>query len=391
MNDFVYHIPTKVYFGKEQLCHLGDELKKLGTRGLLVYGGGSIKRAGLYDKVISVTQKAGIELCELSGVQPNPRVNSVRDGAEICKREKLDFVLAVGSGSVIDCAKYIAAAACVDFDAWKFQDPKGRLPVTKALPIVAVSTAAATGSEMDCGGVIMNPETNEKIGGGSPDHLFPTVSFMDPTNTFTVSAYQTACGAFDMLSHVMEVYFNTAPELFMIEKFMEGLMKSVIKYAPIALNEPENYEARANLMWTAAWSMNGFIYGTRRQAWTCHPVEHELSAFYDIPHGHGLAILFPRWLEYCLNESNSFVYYKFGVNVFDIDPELDQMTVAKKSIGELKKFAFSILGLKPSLSDIGIDDKNFAIMAEKACPGGVIPGFVPMSATDIENIYKMCL
>ena len=209
MNNFIYHIPTKVYFGENQLIHLGEELSNYGKKVLLTYGGGSIKRSGLYDSIIKEIEKAGLEHFELSGIEPNPKVDSVRKGAEICKKEGIDVLLAVGGGSTIDATKWIAAAACVVHDPWDFFS-KGA-PVKKALPILDVLTLAATGSEMDSGGVISNPETQDKIGNGS-EKLQPKVSFLDPTNTYTVSAYQTACGAADMMSHIMEVYFNMDQE-----------------------------------------------------------------------------------------------------------------------------------------------------------------------------------
>lgn len=261
MNSFIYDIPTKVYFGEHQLSHLGEELAKYGKRVLLTYGGGSIKKSGLYDAVAAEVKAAGLTLFELSGIEPNPRIDSVRAGAALCKKERIDVLLAVGGGSTIDATKYIAAGACVDFDPWDFFSKWA--PIERALPIVTVLTLSATGSEMDTGGVISNPETQDKIGRLAPP-LLPKVSFLDPTNTYTVSPYQTACGAADIMSHILEVYFNLEPDLYMLDCFMEGLMKTVIKYTPIALREPENYEARANLMWTSSWAINGFVNGGKQ-------------------------------------------------------------------------------------------------------------------------------
>lgn len=388
MNNFVYDISTKVYFGKDQLGNLGKELSKYGKRVLLTYGGGSIKKSGLYDKIVEEIKKAGLELFELSGIAPNPRVQSVNDGANICKKENIDVLLAVGGGSVIDCTKYIGAATYYDGDPWDILLQK--TSVEKCLPIITVLTLSATGSEMNCGGVISNPDTKDKIGLSFPV-MQPKVSFLDPTITYTVSKYQTACGAADMLNHIMEVYFNMDQDLYMLDTVMEGLMKTIIKYAPIALEKPDDYEARANLMWTSSWAINGFIDGGKHQAWSCHPIEHEISAIYDITHGLGLAILTPRWLEYTLDESTVSRFYQFGVNVFNIDKNLEPMDVAKKSIEKVSDFLFNTLGLKSRLSDIGIDDSNFEIMAKKACMGGIIPGFKPLNQQDIVNIFKMCL
>ena len=388
MNNFVYDIPTRVYFGENQLGNLGTELSRYGKRVLLCYGGGSIKKTGLYDKVVAEIKNAGLDLFELSGIDPNPRVSSVNAGADICKKENIDVLLAVGGGSVIDCTKYIGAATYYDGDAWDILLQKA--PVEKCLPVISVLTIAATGSEMDAGGVISNPETKDKIGLIFPP-MQPKVSFLDPTITYSVNSYQTACGTADILSHIIEVYFNMNQDLQMLDGVMEALMKTVIKYAPIAMKEPDNYEARANLMWTSSWAINGFINGGKRQAWSCHPMEHELSAIYDITHGLGLAILTPRWMEYTLNEKTVSKFYQFGVNVFGIDATLPQMEVAKKSIEILSEFLFKTLGLKSTLTEISIDDANFAVMAKKAVSGGTMYAFQPLAAEDIEKIFRMCL
>lgn len=389
MNSFVYDLPVKVYFGKDQLGHLGEELAKCGKRVLLAYGGGSIKQTGLYDKVMAEIRKAGLEVFELPGIEPNPRIGSVRRGADICKENRVDVVLAVGGGSTIDAAKFIAAGAKVDHDPWDFLSEKWA-PITEALPVITVLTLAATGSEMDAGGVISNPETKDKIG-RSADPLLPNVSFLDPTLTFTVSPYQTACGAADILSHLFETYFNMDSDLYMLDCFMEGLMKTVIRYAPVAMKTPDNYEVRANLMWAASWAINGFVNGGKAQAWSCHPMEHELSAIYDITHGLGLAILTPRWLEYCLDETTLPRYVQFGVNVFGLDPQQEPMETARQAIEKLSVFLFGTLGLKSTLTEVGISGQDFPVMARKACAGGTLPGFKPLNQQDIENIFRMCL
>lgn len=388
MNSFVYDIPTKVYFGENQLGHLGEELSKYGKKVLMTYGGGSIKKSGLYDKVVAEIKKAGLELFELSGIEPNPRVSSVNAGAKICKEEGIDVLLAVGGGSVIDCTKYIGAAAFYDGDAWDILEQK--TDVTKCLPVLDILTLTATGSEMDCGGVISNPETKDKIGLMFPV-MQPKVSFLDPTLTYTVSQYQTACGSSDMLSHIIEVYFNMNKDLYMLDTVMEGLMKTIIKYTPIAMKEPDNYEARANLMWASSWAINGFVNGGKQQAWSCHPIEHEVSAIYDITHGLGLAILTPRWMEYCLDETTVSKYYQFGCNVFGLDSKMEPMEVAKKSIELLSDFLYNTLGLKSTFTELGIDDKNFEIMAEKSVEiGGLKYAFKPLTKEDVVKIFEMC-
>lgn len=389
MNGFVYDIPTKVYFGENQLGNLGSELRRFGKRVLLTYGGGSIKRSGLYDRVMEELHKADMEVFELSGIEPNPRIESVREGVAICKEQAIDVLLAVGGGSTIDATKFMAAGACVEHDAWEFFGA-GAKPIERALPIVTILTLAATGSEMDTAGVVSNFATGDKLGRLARP-LLPQVSFLDPTLTYTVSRFQTAAGAADIMSHIMETYFSTDPDLYMLDCFMEGLLKTVVKYAPIAVREPENYEARANLMWTSSWAINGFIIGGKRRAWSCHPMEHELSAVYDITHGLGLAILTPRWMEYCLDDSTVDKYVQYGVNVFDIDASLDKMAIARESIRHTEEFLFEQLGLQRTFTDVGIKREDFALMAQKACRYGAIKGFKTLTPKDVEAIFEMCL
>ena len=388
MIDFVFNNPTKVYFGKDQMGRLGKEVAKFGKKVLLTYGGGSIKKTGVYDTVMAQLSEAGLEVFELGGIEPNPRISSVRKGAQICKDENIDVILAVGGGSTIDASKWIAAGACVDFDPWEFfiSDKKAE----KALPLVTVLTMAATGSEMDATGVISNPETNEKYG-RSALCLFPKVSFLNPEHTYTVSRFQTACGAADIFSHVQETYFNPGESMYMLDSVMEGLMKTVIKYAPMALENPEDYEARANLMWASSWAINGFTRTCQVGGWSCHPMEHELSAFYDITHGLGLAILTPSWLRFCLDEGTLDRYVKYGVNVWGVDPELPPMEIAEKGIAKTAEFLFETLGLDSSLTAIGIDDTHFAEMANKACKGKFINGYKQFTPADVEKIYRMSL
>ncbi len=389
MHDFVFQNTTKIYFGENQLEHLGEELRQYGTRVLLTYGGGSIKKTGLYDRVMEELRKARMAVFELSGIEPNPRHTTVNRGADICKKENIDVVLAVGGGSTIDCAKAIAAATFYDGDSWDLVTRKA--PVAKALPILTVLTLAATGSEMDSGGVISNVETHEKYGLIHP-LLLPKVSFLDPSNTYTVNAFQTACGSADILSHIFDVsYFTAAEKLEMVDRVMETVIKTVIDFTPLAIREPRNYKARANLMWAASWALNGFLQTGTSQAASCHAMEHELSAFYDITHGLGLAILTPRWMEYILDAATAPQFKKFGVNVFGIDASLPEKEGAKRAIAALSDFLFTTLGLTKTLTEIGIDDTNFKVMAEKACRGGVLSGFKPLTPQDVENIFRMCL
>ena len=266
------------------------------------------------------------------------------------------------------------------------------LPISeRALPLVTVLTLAATGSEMDNGGVITNLETKDKIGRGYPC-MQPKVSFLDPTETYSVGRYQTACGCADILSHLLEIYF--VPEggsMYMLDRFMEGMIKTVIKYAPIAIEQPDSYEARANLMWTSSWAINGMAGALQNCGWTCHPIEHELSAIYDITHGLGLAILTPRWMKYVLDDTTVGRFREYGVNVFGIDPAVPAMDIARRSIELTEDFLFNKLGLQSTLTEIGIDSSNFDIMAGKSCHGEVLKGYKALTPEDVRKILEMCL
>ena len=391
MQDFIFQNKTKVYFGKDQIKHLGEEVSRFGKRVLLVYGGGSIKKTGLYDKVMDELNNVGMTVFELAGVEPNPHHTTVNKGAAICKKESVDVLLAVGGGSTIDATKGIAAAAKYDGDdVWDLVT--GKAAVTESLPIVTVLTLAATGSEMDGGCVISNVETNEKYGYFGPDNN-PDVSFLDPTVTYSVSAYQTASGSADIMNHVFDVaYFSKQDEMDMLLRMQEEVLRTVVKYAPIAIEKPDDYEARANLIWASSWALNGFLYDGLQQDKVCHSMEHELSAFYNITHGHGLAILTPRWLGYILDEETAPRIKRFGVNVMGVDAGLSDMDGAKAAIKAMSEFYFDTLGLKSRLSDLGIDDKNFALMAKKACGGeGKLEGFTTLTPDDVEEIFKLCL
>ncbi|MFV0519852.1 MAG: iron-containing alcohol dehydrogenase [Lachnospirales bacterium] len=389
MYDFTFQNETKIYFGENQLKNLGTEIKKYGKKVLLTFGGGSIKKIGLYDKVIKELEDNGMEIFELSGIEPNPRHTTVNKGAEICKKENIDVILAVGGGSTIDCSKVISAATFYDGDAWDLVVHKAE--VTKTLPLLTVLTLSATGSEMDSGGVISNLETNEKYGLLHP-LMQPKVSFLDPTVTYSVNAFHTACGSVDIMSHILDVYYLTKNEkMFMVDSVMETVLKTVYKYSQIAVKEPENYEARANLMWASSWALNNFLTSGGGQAPTCHAMEHELSAYYDITHGLGLGILTPRWLEYILNDETKASIYKLGVNVFNIENDLDEMIGAKKTIDFIHHFFYNILGLQSTLTEIGINEENFEKMAINCTKGGILPGYIHLTKEDVINIYKMCL
>ena len=391
MQDFIFEVPTKILFGKDQLDKLGKEIKKYGSKVLLVYGGGSVKKTGLYDKIINILNENNIEFSDMPGIEPNPRIESVRKGVKMAKENSSDFILAVGGGSVIDASKLIAAGAKTDADPWDIVI--GKEKVQSALPIGAILTIAATGSEMDNGSVITNMETKQKLGWGSP-HVLPKFAIMNPEFTFTVPKYHTAAGTADIMSHTMENYFSVDESAYLQDRFAEGILKTLIKYGPVAYNDPENYEARANIMWANSWAINGLLSEGKSHGWSVHAMEHELSAFYDITHGVGLAILSPRWLEFCLNDKTEKRIADFGYNVFGIQKSGSVRLDAENAIDALYSFFKDDMHIPMSLKEVGIDESKLKEMAEnciKNKKGENIKGFVELNADDIYEIYKACL
>lgn len=387
MLNFVYSIPTRIFFGRNQIESLPEQVKRYGTSVLLVYGGGSIKKSGLYDKIIELFQVCGISYWELPGVEPNPKIASVRKGIEICRTNGIELILAVGGGSAIDCAKAVGAGFYYEGDAWDIvADPR---KITKVLPIACVLTISATGSEMDAGAVISNPETKEKLGTGHKD-MAPRFSILDPTYTFSVPKNQTAAGTADIMSHVFEVYFSKTKKAYLQDRMAEAVLKTCIHYGPKALEEPDNYEARANLMWASSLAINGLLSYGKETEWTVHAMEHELSAFYDITHGIGLAILTPNWMEYALNEQTVDKFVEYAANVWMIEVGEDKFAVARLAIQRTSEF-FMGLGLPSSLHEIGITDDKFVVMAQQATRKWKLGHFKPLEMQDVLNIYKASL
>ena len=388
MRNFTHAIPTKLYFGEGQIAKLDGALRPFGKNVLLAYGGGSIKKTGLYDTVKKILADGGFAVTELSGIEPNPRIGSVKRGVELCKENKIDVVLAVGGGSTIDCCKAIAAGVFYDGDLWEMV--ANRHGLLKALPLVDILTLAATGSEFDNCGVISNPDTSEKLGNV---YTFPAVSICDPTYTYSVSAYQTAAGTADIMSHIFEGYFSRTPDSSLSDYIAEGILKTAIKYLPIALREPDNYEARANLMAIASVACSGIPeYGKQSTGWPCHSMEHELSAFYDVTHGVGLAILTPRWMRFILKKdpTSAWRFVRFARNVWGLDGE-DETALAEAGIKSLENF-FRRAGIPMTLSEIGIGTEHFAEMAAHANRGDYLKNaFVPLTTEDIVEIFKDCL
>ncbi len=387
MDNFYYHVPTDIYFGRGEVRHLGARMAQLSKNILLVYGGGSIKRSGLYDAVAAQLADAGVSFTELSGVEPNPRVGSVRRGIALCREHGLTAVLAVGGGSTIDCAKMVAAGVCYEGDVWELV--LDRKKITAALPVAAVLTNAATGSEMDGFAVISDTEKHEKWGSGN-NYTKPVFSILDPTYSMTLPAYQTASGASDIMSHTLENYFNRTKGAYLQARLAEGVLKTCIHYAPIALEKPDDYEARANLMWASSLAINGLLSCGESAAWSVHPIEHELSAFYDITHGAGLALLTPYWMEYVLREETLWKFVEYGVNVWGIDERREPMEIARAAIRRTREF-FTAIGMPAHLRELNIGGEHFDEMAEKAANGGLANGFVPLGKEDVLKILRAAL
>lgn len=384
MQNFDYQTPTRLIFGEGVVEKLPQVLGSLGKKVLLTYGGGSIKKIGLYDKVKELL--ADFEIYELSGIEPNPKYStSVVDGVKLCKDNSIEVILAVGGGSVLDCSKAIAAGAKYDGEAWDLISYK--VKTQAALPIVDILTLAATGSEYDCGGVISRTETNDKIGYLDP-LLYPVCSFLDPKYTFSVSKKHTAAGCADAMNHVMEQYFveNTT---MLNDGFCEAELRSLMYNTKIALENPNDYRARAELMLDCTYGCNGILaLGNDASAWPCHGIEHALSAYFDITHGEGLAIITPRVMKYILSDRTVNRFVKYGVNVFGIDAALDKFEIANKAIDETYRF-FESIGIPMHLKDVGITEDKLDEMAHHiAVNEGLENSYVPLHENDIKEILK---
>jgi alcohol dehydrogenase YqhD (iron-dependent ADH family) len=387
MEHFIYRNPTKLIFGKGQLEQLKKEVPAYGNKVLLVYGGGSIKRSGLYDQVIEQLQEIHATTFELSGVEPNPRISTVRKGVEICKSEGIEFILAVGGGSVIDCTKTIAAGAKYEGDAWDIVTKK--IMAKDALPFGTVLTLAATGSEMNPSAVITNWETNEKYGWGSPV-VYPRFSILDPVNTFTVPRNQTIYGIVDMMSHTFENYFHEAEHTEFQDRMCESLLVTIMETAPKLLENLQDYEHRATMLYCGTMALNGMTSMGYRGDWATHNLEHAVSAVYDIPHGGGLAILFPNWMRHTLS-ANPERYRQLAVRVFGVDPEgKTTEETGLEGIEKLREFWTSI-GAPSRLADYDIDDSKLEVMTDKAMANGEYGKFKVLNRDDTLAIYRASL
>ena len=382
MQNFDYMTPTRLIFGRDAIAKLPEVMTQFGKKILLTYGGGSIKKIGLYQKVLEMLK--GYDIVELPGIQPNPKYDpSVLDGVRLCKEHNVDVILSVGGGSVLDCSKAIAAGAKYDGDPWDLISYK--VKAKAALPIVDIITLAATGSEYDCGGVISRTETNDKIGYIDP-LLFPVVSILDPVYTFTVSKKQTAAGIADAMNHTIEQYFVEDSTL-LNDGFCESMLRSLMINGRKCLENPEDYTARAEMMLACTFGCNGILaLGNSYSGWPCHGIEHALSAYYDITHGEGLAIITPRWMRHILSERTMDRFVKYGINVFGIDPTLPKQEIAGKAIDATYEF-FESINIPMHLREVGIDDSRIDEMAHHiAVNEGLDKAYVPLTEQDIKEI-----
>ena len=363
MKSFMYHNPTKIVFGKDCVKEsLATELSNHGTRVLLTYGGGSIKKNGVYDAVKEALQQAGKEVFELSGIMSNPRTTKVCEGIALCKEHNIDFILAVGGGSVIDCTKFIAGGAklpdAVDFWQTFFLDHQ---PVTEALPFGVVLTMAATGSEMNNGGVITDWETQKKLSAYGPV-LFPQFSMLDPTYTYTLPREQVAYGIVDMLSHLLEQYMSTPDDDNVTDSAIEGIFKNIVRNGRKSMENLEDYEARSNIMWGATLALNRSLGLGKDQDWMTHALEHALSAFYDIPHGAGLAIMHPAYLRWILPNATARLM-RFAKEVWGIaQGSMSDADYALAGIEALEAY-FKEIGAPSTLEEVGIPKESLPHIA----------------------------
>jgi alcohol dehydrogenase YqhD (iron-dependent ADH family) len=387
LEKFTYYNPTQLIFGKDQMDQLSTLIPNYGKKVLLVYGGGSIKRNGIYDKVREELNKVDVQVVELSGVEPNPRLTTVQKGIELCKEHGVEFILAVGGGSVIDCTKAIAAGAKYDGNVWDYVTRKA-IPEA-ALPFGTVLTLAATGSEMNAGSVITNWETHEKYGWGSP-LVFPKFSILDPKNTFTVPENHTVYGIVDMMSHVFEQYFSHTTNSPLQDRMCESVLKTVIEAAPKLVNDLENYELRETILYSGTIALNGTLSMGVVGDWATHNIEHAVSAVYDIPHAGGLAILQPNWMKHVLDEGTA-KFKQMAIRVFNVEPEgKADKEIALEGIDKLREF-WSSIGAPSRLADYEIDDEKLDLMVDRAMSLGAFGNYKKLEREDVIEILKMSL
>lgn len=390
MLNFEFYAPAKILFGRDTEGQIGELLKPHAKKVLIHYGGGSIKLSGLYDIVIDSLKAAGIETVELGGVKPNPRLSLVHEGVALCKAQNVDLILAVGGGSAIDSAKAIAMGVYYDGDIWDVYE--GGLAIEKALPVATILTIPAAGSESSGDTVITNEEKQLKIGYGSP-HLRPLLSVVNPERFFTLPKEQLGYGVADIMSHVFERYFTNTTHTDLTDGLCETVLKTVMKNAPIAHKNMEDYDAWSEIGFGGTVAHNGLVGMGREQDWACHGMEHELSAIYDVAHGAGLAVLTPAWMEYVYKD-NPEMFVQFAVNVMGVQGSFrDVDGLVMTAIDRLRTF-FRSLNLPGTLAELGIDESNLELMAKKATGAAFgeehpIGGLKKLYWQDVLNIYQL--
>ncbi|TCL69310.1 hypothetical protein EDC14_10127 [Hydrogenispora ethanolica] len=362
MENFDYYNPTKIIFGRGVESRVGAETRVYSKKILLHYGGGSIKKSGLYERVVQSLKAAEIEWVELSGVQPNPRLSLVRDGIKLCREQGIDFILAVGGGSVIDSAKAIAVGVPYSGEVWDFFSAK-TVP-ERSLPVGVVLTIPAAGSESSRSSVITNEEGWLKWGLNS-DFNRPRFAIMNPELTYSLPPYQTACGAVDIMAHVMERYFTDVPHVDLTDRLCEAVLKTMIRNTQLVMQKPDNYDARAEMMWSGTLAHNDLLSTGRVGDWAVHLIEQELSAIYDVAHGAGLAVVFPAWMKYTLRR-NVAKFIQFAVRVWDVEYDFDDPErTAREGIRRLESF-YRTIGMPTNLRELQVPDDRLAEMAAKS-------------------------
>ena len=389
MQDFIYYAPTKVFFGRDSHKDIGKIVKEYGYDNIMLqYGQGSIKKSGLYDDVMESLKEFGINVVEMGGVEPNPKITFVREAVKVAKEKGVQMILAVGGGSVLDSAKYTAAGACSDCDPWDF--PTGKVKPENSLPIGCILTIAAAGSEMSSSAVITNMELNMKRGFNS-DFNRCKFAVMNPELTYSVSKYQTACGVVDIMAHTMERYFTPFEATDITDRIAESVLKATISAGATLMDNPEDYEARANMMWASSISHNDLTGCGRKNALPVHQLEHALSGEYDqIAHGAGLAVLFPAWAKY-IYKYNVPRFAQFARRVWDCT-EIDDEAAAIAGIEKMSEY-FKSIGMPTCLADFGLGENCTERLAELCTFGKkrTVMSYIDMDFHIINDIFKMCL
>jgi len=386
MENFTYQNSTKIIFGRGTEDQVGEEVSRFSKKILFHYGSGSIKRTGLYDRVVKSLKNSGVEFIELPGVKPNPKLSLIKEGIKICRGNNIGFILAVGGGSVIDSSKTIAIGVPYNGDVWDFFTRKA--VAKEAMPIGVILTIPAAGSETSKSMVITNEDLGMKLFYNGGEEVRPKFSILNPEITFSLPAYQTACGIVDMMVHVMERYFTQTKDVDLTDRLCEATLKTIIKFAPIVLAEPENYAARAEIMWAGTVAHNDLLGMGREEDWGSHKIEHGVSSLNDMPHGAGLSILYPAWMRYVYkNNINRFA--QFAVRVWNIEPSFDfKEKLVLEGIERLEKF-FKEIGMIQSLKDAGIDRSQFDRIAEISTFYGSPGSIMKLSKKDIIEILNL--